>query len=698
MSLSVSYFCVDSFLLIGDIVMFLSRRADAFGLMLVVGFFQIAAYWFSGSMACAEGIIAVPQYDTPLYYQAARRIIEGHPFSFSEGSTVCTGTTTVLYPFLLAIPYALGAKGDSMLWAGFLLNAIFYLVFLFGWSVAIRNWCQNASSVLLASVLVALSGHCAYNCFSQSDIGFLLAYTALFAAALSADRRGALGLLLVLGPWVRPEGMICVIAYCMITGVYLVMQRFLPGLREKNSAADFVICALAIISCLGVFVLNYALTGHAQFSSVAGKGYFVQYGFAMSVYATIQDLILMAKELFWGLPRGMPRDFVSVPGLGILLLSIGVVVYRWNNRKVRGLLVFMLAAFGGVLSVAQSGWQGTNLDRYVVWMFPISILFVAESVSYVEVRYMPLVLRKLPSSLVVLMAGVGSIALVTIFFAASRESDAHRLFAYDCEKIMSPGKSYGAYSACGLSYFFSSRKCLHFCGIYTPEFSPKSMTENVERLRHKSDLRCEYWMFGSDLIDMFGKDCVGEMGEVLLAGPGAMTLAKARWNAFDIPDMSKYEEKSIVGSVDVGYESDENASDYNVITRWGYEVFDPFVQSGQLGDRFIVDVGRVILGGDEMCVPLRPGADVTVVMRTWPSHVVKRHVGYPCSDIDCAFANPLRFNVAVDGNVVDTAEVAYATNGFSDVSFKIPGSAIKNPVSRIGFLGDHITFGYRFYQ
>ena len=66
--------------------------------------------------------------------------------------------------------------------------------------------------------------------------------------------------------------------------------------------------------------------------------------------------------------------------------------------------------------------------------------------------------------------------------------------------------------------------------------------------------------------------------------------------------------------------------------------------------------------------------------------------------IDCAFANPLKLNVSVDGDVATTVEVSYAANGFSDVSFKIPGMAIKNPVSRIGFLGDHIVGGYWFYQ
>lgn len=669
-----------------------------FRVMLVIGLFQVAAYWFSGSMACSDGVLAVPQYDTPLYYQAARRIVEGHPFSYSEGSATCTGTTTVLYPFLLAIPYALGATGESLLWAGFIVNALCYLVFLYGWSVAVKNWCQSSASALLASILIALSGHCAYVTFSQSDIGFLLAYTALLAAALSTDRRWAIGVLLALGPWVRPEGMICCVAYCMITFACLVAQKILPDLREKVTATDFLACVVSIVSCFGVFALNYALTGHVQFSSIAGKGYFAQLSFPMAVFTAAGDFIKMFKELFGGSANGVPREFISIPCLGAVLLAVGIVSYNWTRHNIRGLLVLMLAALGCLLSVAQSGFQGTNLDRYVVWMFPIVIVLVAEATVLIERRFMPKTLCRLPSALVVTTSVMGTISLVIVFNAVCRCMDSSRLFAYECDKIMPPKASFGCDSECDMAYHFSPRRCVHVGGVYTSELKPNDFAENLERLRHRPELRFDYWIFSSSFISSLGEECVKKMGEVLLSGPDAVSLAKANWLPFEICSSSTYNGKVLVASVDIGYEADEKFADYNVITRWGIEEFRPFIESGRLDEKFIVDVGRVILGGDEMSVPLKPGCDAIVVMRTWPSHVVPRKFGYPSRSMDCAFSNPLKFNIAVDGEIVDTAEISYATNVFSDVSFKIPGSAIKNAVSRIGFLGDHITFGYWFYQ
>ena len=105
----------------------LTSRRTLTTLMLCIGLIQVAAYYLAGTLASPDGSMAVPQPDTLLYCQAARRIAEGHPFSFSEGAAACTGTTSVLYPFILAIPYLLGAKGDALLTAGFILNALFYI-------------------------------------------------------------------------------------------------------------------------------------------------------------------------------------------------------------------------------------------------------------------------------------------------------------------------------------------------------------------------------------------------------------------------------------------------------------------------------------------------------------------------------------------------------------------------------------------
>ena len=669
----------------------LSMKMPFTKLLLAVGLIQIASYWFCGALSSPSAIIAQPQPDSPLYYQAARRIVEGHSFSYSEGSAACTGTTTVLYPFLLAIPYAIGCSGDAMIIAGFLLNAFFYLVFLVCWAKAIEGWCDRAEVKLLASLMIALSGHCAFATFSQTDIGFWLAFSGLIATALSRRRTLLVGIILALAAWVRPEGMILVIAFAMMTGVFYLLRE------DIRTRSRVLIAAIGVVSSCGVFALNYYLTGHAQFSSIAGKGHLVTLPFASAVISSIADLFSIVKCMILGLSSDMPRNLLGLPFLGAVFFVLGFVAYRWSRDNVFGILVFVLAAIGGVLNISMSGMQGWGMDRYLVWIIPVCAIFTAEGVCWVEDR-LPRQIQKIPSALIVAMSLIGSLGCYCYFFQVCSRVDSERLFAKDCENIMPKGASVGGFP-CAPSYFFSERRFAHLTGIYSPEFAPQDITENLERLRNKPKLRFDYWLISSELVSILGPSCVDKLGEVLLPGPNGMTLMKADWRSFDstLPNVLD-NSLSLVAKVDVGYAIDESAVDYNVITRWGYPVFDTFVQFGKLGEREIVDVGRVILGGDEMTVSLKPGCDVTVVARMWPKHSVYRSFSTGSDRIDCSFSNPLKFNVSVDGNIVDTAELSYATNCFSDVSFKISGPVIKNPVSRIGFLGDHITFGYWFYQ
>ena len=265
-------------------------------IMLAIGALQIAAYLFTSSITCVDGLLSVPQPDTPLYYQAARRIVEGHPFSFSEGSAVCSGTTTMLYPFVLAFPCWVGATGDSLIVAGFAFNALFYLVFLYGWCKAIGNWCDKCETRLLASLLIALSGHCAFATFSQTDIGFWLAFSGLFASALSVRKNVLIGMLLVFASWIRPEGMILVVAFAMMTAVFHLL-----GIDVKEEFRRRIVASgLGLVSVCAVFLLNYLLTGHVQFSSVAGKGHFATLPFAQAVMSSTSDFYSIVKGVVLG--------------------------------------------------------------------------------------------------------------------------------------------------------------------------------------------------------------------------------------------------------------------------------------------------------------------------------------------------------------------------------------------------------------
>jgi hypothetical protein len=115
-----------------DKVLSLSAR-DCIKAMVVCGVFQVAAYYFVATWASPNQYVAVPQSETLLYCQSARQIADGMPFVFTPGDKPSTGCSSHLYPFLLAALYKTGATGEALFTAGFVLNALFYLVFLACW-------------------------------------------------------------------------------------------------------------------------------------------------------------------------------------------------------------------------------------------------------------------------------------------------------------------------------------------------------------------------------------------------------------------------------------------------------------------------------------------------------------------------------------------------------------------------------------
>lgn len=676
-------------------------RKNLLVLILCIGLIQIAAYYVSGMLATQDGCMAVPQPDTLLYCQAARRIVDGHPFSFSEGTAVSTGTTSILYPFLLAVPYALGATGDSLLTAGFLLNAAFYLVFLLGWGVAILEWVEEQRPRLVAMLLLSLAGQPAYCCMAQSDIGCWLAVSGLLAAGLARGRFLFYGPMLLLAPWIRPEGMICVFGYAVVLCSLLLFGRFMKcGPKVEKPGLKLGFLGLAFLSVMGVFAFNYLLTGHAQFSSVANKGYFKLLPFSSACYRTAADLLSMLKELALGSSSTLPRGLFSLPVLSGLFFLVGVFAFPWKNRKVTSLLIVCTSISGGILTVAYSGWQDTNMDRYISWSFPLLILFTAFGCVFLSNHMPPKTPRWLPVLALVLFSAGSSSVLWCIFHRSSTVNDLTRQFIRECEHVLPPHASIGGWGNCGVVYHLSPRRFAHICGIYSPEFQTEPhQAHSIAVLKYEPQNRFDYWFGESSGLNFVSSDKDVLLGEAVAVGPNGLELRKARWEAWNVAPLHVPSNLTLVASLRPAYVKDERLFSYEVIDRYGRPPTVPFIRTDTLEGRKLIECGRVLVGGDEMSIPLSTNRDLHVVMRTLPRQTADSYSGGGGLRSDeYAFKNPLVIRLRVDSQDLGPTRLSYATNGFSDVSFTIPAAAITKSPSRISFLGDHITCGYWFYQ
>lgn len=671
------------------------KKSNVLTIGVCIALVQIACYYVMSVVVRHDGEFAMAQPDTLLYCQAARRIVEGFPFSFSPGTAASTGTTSVLYPFILAPLYWLGFKGAALLTAGFVLNALFYIAFIVGWSFVVFSvFRERHVSAFFAVVVLALFGPFAYCALAQSDIGLWMAVSAWLAYGLASGKRKIYVPLLILAPWMRPEGMVLVASYSLFYAV--------DALRRRRFDMDCLVVVVSTISMAGVFVLNYSLTGEFQFASVAQKGYFKNLSFAPAVYASAVDFMRIFKAYFLGLPQNAPRDFFYIPFVSAVLLWTGLSVRSWRNVSWRE-FAWYAAMLGGVGLVATSGWENTNLDRYLIWIMPVLLIYMVHGADAFSQRMMPCSAKIFPFAVFATFTCAMAFVMVFVFGVACRGADRARDFMARCDAIMPPGASFGSWGSCGLVYGTSGRRAAHVSGIYSPEFlDAHSVSARFEILKNDVKSRFDYWL--CEVSDKKSHYCDKPdivAGPLVFTSPPGLELRKSDWSAYDaalaVPSASR-EGLSCRARVDVAYESEERSARYEPITRDGYPFFASFHRAGRLNGTNIVEAGRFLLGGDAMSVALEPGKDVHVVMRTALECTAYVEKDFGNGPTDFSLKSPLKIQILVDDVDAGMVDVKVSEGDFCDARFVIPGECITHSKPRLAFIGEHVAFGYWFYQ
>ena len=663
-------------------------------LLVSIGLIQVAGYYFAGAMVNGDGPLAIPQPDAALYLQSARRVAEGFPFSFSSGSAVSTGSTTVLHPFVFAVPALLGVRGFALVAVSFWLNALFYLVFLVCWGSVIWKYCSDYRVRYFSGAMLAIFPQPAYAALAMSDIGLWLAVSGVFASALAYDRRWLYGAVLLVAPWVRPEGMVLTIAFAIVVfGLRLFA-------RDRFRVGDGVLAVCGILSMVGVFALNYSLTGACQFSSVAHKGHFFDEPFSSALVHSADDLLAIARAFFFGHSTALPRHYYMVPIVGGLMFWVGAFVHDWKGLAGWRKWVLPLAMAGGVWTVATSGWQNTNVDRYLAWITPMVVILTSEGYAFVAGR-MPSKTAGLFVLAIPLVFSCGTSAVFWgVYNSSAHQCDMVMKFGRELDGVLPEGASVGLVRCGGIAFPLRCRRVATLTGIYSPEFKSHLLPENLETLKNRPETRFTHWMFAGE--EGHAAAFVNSQTNIVMVGPDAMSVVAADWTMFDHasePPSVGAGGLSLKFRVDVGDPDDERRSMYEVSSRYGTRPMPAFSKIADLNGAKAIESGRVVWGYDEMFVPLEPGRDVVCVMRTLRSaSSVIRHWLHGDFAKEFDFGTNQKLAIRVDGKDAGMVEFKVGSDGFTDVKIRIPGSAIINPVSRIAFLGDHIACAYWYYQ
>ncbi|HEY3494652.1 MAG TPA: hypothetical protein VGK73_08210 [Polyangiaceae bacterium] len=329
------------------------------------------------------GTPAVPLDDSFIHFQYARSFWEGRFLGYTPGAAPAAGATSLLWPALLALPYALGLRGELLIWAAWLFG--FAALGLLGYETRrASERLLSRDGAIAAELMVLTFGGNLWFAASGMEV-IPLAWLLLRAARRSAewaenaaDGPGERELVAIawLGPLLRPEG---TLATLLVTAALLAFPR-------KRRVLGFAALAGAALPGL----LNLWGAGTATTNTAVVKW------LPLSPYLDRDELWFAffdnVKLLFGTLLNGEVWSAVFLPeGWGPLFwLAIPALVAAGVQRGVRfraGLIACV--ALGMLIPATYDSFLWNRL-RYL-WPFSaawfIGVAAIADGIGHVAERF-----------------------------------------------------------------------------------------------------------------------------------------------------------------------------------------------------------------------------------------------------------------------------------------------------------------------
>jgi hypothetical protein len=327
---------------------------------------------------------ALPLDDAFIHLQYARRLAEGHFFSYAPGEGYTAGATSVLWPLLFAPAFVLGVRELDVVWLAWLAGGIAHALTALETGRLAAPLVGRVGAAGAAAMCLAFG---AFAWFSFSGMETVaLALVLVHAARLASDycerryvsRRSIEARLMavaLLAPLVRPEGLIASLS------VATAFSRASVGARAAPVRA--IALAAAALAAPGLAPVMHRIgTGHAASTTAMVKW------LPLDPYRQdggwLADAVDNAKLLLTDLLNGGPWTVIFVPQGFAWLLAVGLGAAALATVRARcwwrGALIAVLVC--GTLLPCTYGTMLWNRVRYI-WPFAPA-WFVLASAAAVE--------------------------------------------------------------------------------------------------------------------------------------------------------------------------------------------------------------------------------------------------------------------------------------------------------------------------
>ncbi|HVJ89953.1 MAG TPA: hypothetical protein VM580_09120 [Labilithrix sp.] len=606
--------------------------------------------------------------DAYIHFQYARAFAEGHPFRFQAGEPISTGATSFLWPMLLAPFYALGFRGEAILWPAWViafsaLGALAYEAF-----ALTKPLSGRAAAIGAGAMVLAFGGFswCAASGMEVVPFAWLLAISMRRAAewAESPEKRTRRGLgvllaLAVLCPLMRPEGAIASVALGVCVAAFPERGAIRLGRVDVSRAK----AALFVVAALFPNLLLLALTGSPTSSTAQVKL------LPGNPYADLSAAVLANARLLVGtILDGQVWSAEFLPKGGAPLACLGLVAIAWRGwatrRFVRALLVIALA-----LSMFVPCFYVTFLWNRLRYLWPfatgwiIGLACLARAAAAVATR----VHVRAAATVTALVAGAfaGSFAvrlewvLEDVAQSASGIDRQQATLGRWARDHLPKDARIGVNDTGAIAYF-GDRKTFDVVGLTTPSegrywvAGAASRFEHYERLRATapSSLPTHFfvypeWMACDAVLGKTLREAIVTDSTIL--GGHTMRASEARWTHLGTGERPWTTIATVIDALDVADLESESAHRYELFgARDGEQAV---VEGNAPNGDVVLDGGRTNRHTDRFFVKLPATTKLMGIAR-----------------VEATADTALR--VSVDGKIV--ARIDLVAGPWTEVTFDIP--------------------------
>ncbi len=336
-----------------------------------------AALCLGSMLAATGGRLSMPLDDSYIFFQYARRLVGGAPFSFQSGDGVTAGVTSLLTLFVHAIGYLIGFRGAAMSIFALLLGGV-ALAWAghSAWRLG-RRLCPRVA--WLPPALVLTSGPLGWGFMSGMDLPLFVALALAFAADWpQPDTRPSRRLFLwgaLLG-LARPDA------------VFLIVPAVLLGLSLPGRRTWW---AIPLAGGVFPFLLQWVLTGRPESASMDVKSVLGTQGLAVSDWLA-GGLSYLSTTLRGVMAGAAVQDASAIrandgSGIGFFLVPFALPLFllgllpgsliEWRARRA-GIHALLLAwAVLLVLAVSFTVPRTWHWHRYLMPVYPLVLLGAA---------------------------------------------------------------------------------------------------------------------------------------------------------------------------------------------------------------------------------------------------------------------------------------------------------------------------------